>query len=166
VQQNHFTTDLGQKEINVLYVEDNPSNIRLVVHLMREHTDIPLSVVMTGQKGLELAALHKFNLILLDINLPDMDGFELLNRIRNLDGYHKTPIIAVSANAMPQDIKQAFDAGFSEYLTKPINLPRFLTVLKQFLAGDNQATVSLVADAESDAPIADAIPSNPEKFAN
>lgn len=126
----------SQSDYSILYVEDNPPNIRLIEHLLDEHTDIPLTVAMTAQKGLELAALHKFDLILLDINLPDMDGYQLLSQIRKLDDYHKTPIVALSANAMPRDIERAMEAGFFDYLTKPINLPRFLTVLNRFLAID------------------------------
>jgi len=144
------TTELGQKDRAILYVEDNPPNIRLVEHLLDKHTDIPLSVAMTAQKGLELATAHKFDLILLDINLPDMDGLELLKQIRKLDGYHKTPIIAVSANAMQQDIERAMEAGFSEYLTKPLNLPRFIAVLNRFITKEIQATAPGASNEEID----------------
>ncbi|MCK5091823.1 MAG: response regulator, partial [Gammaproteobacteria bacterium] len=135
-QEKFDTAALSHKGYSILYVEDNPSNIRLIEYLLDKHTDIPLLVAMTAQKGLELAAAHKFDLILLDTNLPDMDGFELSNQLRKLDNYHETPIVAVSANAMPQDIERAMEAGFSDYLTKPINLPRFFAVLNRFLARD------------------------------
>jgi signal transduction histidine kinase/CheY-like chemotaxis protein len=145
----------SQNDYSILYVEDNPSNIRLVEHLLDEHTGIPLAVALTAQKGLELAALHEFDLILLDINLPDMDGYQLFDQIRNLDGHHKTPIVALSANAIPQDIDRAMKAGFSDYLTKPIDLPRFFTVLDRFLAIDRQTPVSVMADASPGTSSAD-----------
>jgi len=132
VQKKADFGTLSQKDYSILYVEDNLSNIRLVEHILNKYTDIPLSIAMTSKKGLELADAQKFDLILLDINLPDMDGFELLSQLRKLNGYNKAPIIAVSANAIPQDIEKAMKAGFSEYITKPINIPRFIAVLSRF----------------------------------
>lgn len=158
-QEKIDTAALSQKDHAILYIEDNPPNIRLVEHLLDKHTDISLLVAMTALKGLELAVTHKFDLILLDINLPDMDGFELLNWIRKLDGHHKTPIIAVSANAMPQDIERAMEAGFSEYLTKPINVPRFIATLNRFLARD-------AANVESGTSSDVATSTNQRKYAN
>ena len=164
LMQGFDTAALRQKRHNILYVEDNPSNIRLVEHLLGKYTDTSLLVAMTGQKGLELAATYTPDLILLDINLPDMDGFEVLNEIRKLDGHHETPIIAVSANTMPQDMERAMKAGVSEYIAKPIDFPHFFAVLNRFLAGDNQVTVSLEADAELDASTSDVMPSSQEIY--
>jgi hypothetical protein len=132
VQEKADFGTLSQKDYSILYVEDNLSNIRLVEHILNKYTNIPLSIALTSKKGLELADAQKFDLILLDINLPDMDGFELLGQLRKLNGYNKAPIIAVSANAIPQDIEKAMKAGFSEYITKPINIPRFIAVLSRF----------------------------------
>ena len=72
--------------------------------------------------GLELAAEHKPNLILLDINLPGMDGFEVLAQLQSQEDTRNTPVIAISANAMPQDIQKGLDAGFDDYITKPIDV--------------------------------------------
>ena len=83
--------------------------------------------------GLELAAEHKPDLILLDINLPGMDGFELLKELRLREATRDTPIIAISANAMPRDIEKGMQAGFDDYITKPINIERLLETVNSQL---------------------------------
>jgi len=79
--------------------------------------------------GLELAAENNPDLILLDINLPGMDGFEVLKLLRQRDVTRNTPVIAISANAMPKDIERGMKAGFDDYITKPINIQTLLTAV-------------------------------------
>ncbi|HEC13952.1 MAG TPA: response regulator, partial [Acidiferrobacteraceae bacterium] len=82
----------------------------------------------------ELAAEHQPDLILLDINLPGMDGFEVLKRLRQRGSTCKTPVIAISANAMPKDVQAAMDAGFDGYITKPIDVKALLHAVDTNLA--------------------------------
>ena len=83
--------------------------------------------------GLELAKSKKPNLIILDINLPGMDGFEALKRLNALEETKSTPIIALSANATSKDIEKGIKAGFRKYLTKPILVEEVVDTIKELL---------------------------------
>lgn len=109
-------------EYTVLYIEDNPANLRLVAQVMGRMDNIRMWSAHEPLLGLELAKEHKPDLILLDINLPGMDGFEVLKNLREGEGASNIPILAISANAMKQDIKKGLDAGFDDYITKPIDI--------------------------------------------
>lgn len=123
----------GNKSHSVLYIEDNPANLRLVQQLLARIPGVKLWSAPEPLLGLELAIEHQPDVILLDINLPGMDGFEVLKLLKAREESRKTPIIAVSANAMPQDIQKGLDAGFDEYITKPINLKGLLEVVENYL---------------------------------
>ena len=118
---------------DILYIEDNPANLRLVECILGQRADIRLLSSSTPGLGLELARAHRPALILLDINLPDMDGFEVLRRLRENVEMRDIPVIGISANAMPQDIDRARAAGFSDYLTKPLEIDQFLRVVERTL---------------------------------
>ncbi len=120
---------------SVLYIEDNPANLRLVTQLLERRSGIYLFTAPEPQLGLELAYAHRPDLILLDINLPGMEGFEVLRQLRNNDITRETIVIAVSANAMESDIRRALKAGFDDYITKPLNVRKFLQTVDQVLAG-------------------------------
>jgi len=115
---------------SVLYIEDNPANLRLVTLLLSRLPDIRVLSAQDPVTGLKLAEEEKPDLILLDITLPKMDGFEVLRRLREQYCNKNTPVFAISANAMSEDIKAGLSAGFSRYITKPINLVSFLTSVK------------------------------------
>ena len=121
--------DSPKHEHTVLYIEDNPANLRLVAQLLGRRPNIHMWSAHEPRLGLELAQAHKPNLILLDINLPGMDGFEVLKNLRQSEEMRDTPVIAVSANAIPEDIKKGLDAGFDNYITKPINVKALLEVV-------------------------------------
>jgi signal transduction histidine kinase/ActR/RegA family two-component response regulator len=110
------------KKHTVLYIEDNPANLRLVAQLLSRQANIHMWSAHEPRLGLELAAVHNPDLILLDINLPEMSGYEVLTHLRQQDVTRNTPVIAVSANAMPKDIEKGLAAGFDDYVTKPINV--------------------------------------------
>ena len=118
---------------NILYIEDNPANLRLVTQLLGRLPFVNMASAHEPLLGLELAEKIKPDLILLDITLPSMDGFEVLRRLRQIDATTKTPVIAISANAMAEDIKAGLDAGFCQYITKPIDVNAFLTSVKSVL---------------------------------
>ncbi|MCK9394703.1 MAG: ATP-binding protein [Methylobacter sp.] len=121
------------KAHTVLYIEDNPANLRLVRKVISTHTSLLLLDAHTAEQGLGVAAAHHPDLILLDINLPGMNGFEALRRLQEDPVTCDIPVIAISANAMERDIKKGLAAGFTDYLTKPLDIPKFLALLDTIL---------------------------------
>ncbi len=123
----------------MLYVEDNPSNIALMRHVVAALGPIQLHVAETGHEGLALARDLRPDVILLDINLPGLSGFELKAR---LDGDPLTrgiPVMALSAGAMPSDVRRGREAGFRDYLTKPLDIRAFAKALDRALTETDDA---------------------------
>lgn len=120
----------------VLYIEDNPANLRLVEQILETIPDLYMWSAPEPLLGLELAMEHLPDLILLDINLPGMDGYEVLKQLKNNPSTQETPIIAISANAMPKDIEKGREAGFDGYITKPVNVKELLNVVESIIVGD------------------------------
>ncbi len=114
----------------VLYIEDNPANLELVRHALSREPDIELKTALDAQSGIDLARADRPDLILLDINLPGMDGYEALNYLLADERTRDIPVIAVSASAMPADIHKGMNSGFANYLTKPLDLPLLLKEIK------------------------------------
>lgn len=117
----------------ILYIEDNPANLKLVEQVMRRQPSRALLSAHTPELGIDLMMQHKPDLILLDINLPGMDGYEVLEWIRGKEDFRETPVVAVTANAMPHDVQRGMTAGFDDYLGKPLDLKHFLEVLERHL---------------------------------
>ncbi len=118
----------------MLYVEDNPSNIALMRHVVAALGPIQLHVAENGHEGLSLARDLRPDVILLDINLPGLSGFELKARLDADPLTRGLPVLALSASAMPGDIKRGKDAGFRDYLTKPLDIPALAAALNRALA--------------------------------
>lgn len=114
---------------SILYVEDNPANLSLVEQLVARRPELVLSTATTGMQGMAMARADAPDLILMDINLPDIDGIEVLRILKKDPATSRIPIIAVSANAMPHDIAKGLKAGFLLYLTKPIKIAEFNATL-------------------------------------
>jgi PAS domain S-box-containing protein len=115
----------------LLYVEDNPANLMLVEDLVARRPDIRLLSARDGMRGIEIAVATRPDVILMDINLPGINGVEAL---RLLAADHRTafiPVIALSANAGPRDIAKGLEAGFFRYLTKPIKVVEFMNTLDE-----------------------------------
>ncbi|MFO1271444.1 MAG: response regulator [Rubrivivax sp.] len=110
----------------MLYIEDNPVNQVLMEGMLAHRPGITLLQAERPEDGLAIAFEQPPDLVLLDVQLPGMDGFEVLRRLRAHDATRATPVVAVSANAMPDDIAAARRAGFDDYLTKPLDLQRLL----------------------------------------
>lgn len=123
----------SSKPACVLYVEDNPDNLALVVQIVERHPSLRLIAAPSAALGFELARSHRPDLILLDIHLPDGDGYALLERLRANDATRSIPAVAVSANAMPHEETRAREAGFAAYITKPIDVRKFDAMLWQML---------------------------------
>ncbi len=115
----------------VLYVEDNEANQRLLEGLLVRREDIELRVVATASEAAALAIAWQPSLLLIDIQLPDGDGHQLLRDLRE-QGV-AAPALAVSANAMPSDLKRGRESGFADYLTKPLDLWQALTAIDAHL---------------------------------
>ena len=123
----------------VLYIEDDPVNTLLMEAMVGREPGVRLITAPLPEVGLELAHAAQPDLILLDIQLPGMDGFEVLRRLRTAESTRAIPVIAISANAMSGDIEQGLAAGFNDYLTKPIEMSRLLGVLRTTLRHDAAA---------------------------
>jgi len=128
----------------ILYVEDNPSNMSLMKHILAMVPEYKMIEAHNGEIGIAMAEKHQPDLILMDINLPGMDGVTAMKQLASMDKTKHIPIVAVSANAMPNDVAQALEAGFHDYLTKPFQVDRLFEVLKQIFS---QATQSDGASA-------------------
>ena len=113
----------------VLYIEDNPANLKLIERMMQGRPHLLLITAHTPKLGLEFAFVHRPGLILLDINMPVMDGYEVLRRLRADPVTASIPVVAVTAAAMSRDIEKARAAGFQDYLTKPVDIRRLYGVL-------------------------------------
>ncbi|GCL61708.1 PAS-domain containing protein [Pseudaquabacterium pictum] len=125
---------------SVLYIEDNDVNQLLMEGMLAHRPGISLRLADLPETGLAMAVAEPPDLVLLDIQLPGIDGFEVLRRLRRHPGLVQVPVVAVSANAMPDDLAQARDAGFADYLTKPVDMARLLALVDRLLAGgDAQA---------------------------
>ena len=122
------------KQPSVLYIEDNPANLKLVTQLLERQSNIKMWSAIEPLLGLELAEEHHPDLILLDINLPEMDGFEVLKRLKQQASTAQIPVLAISASAMPADIEKGLKAGFDDYITKPINIKKLLISIKDYLS--------------------------------
>ncbi len=110
----------------VLCIEDNPNNLQLIESVVGMLPGVRLLSAMAPGLGLELARTHRPHLILLDINLPDMDGYAVMQCLREHPATRGIPVIAVSANAMPRDLERSRAAGFAAYVTKPIDVGQLL----------------------------------------
>jgi len=117
----------------LLYVEDNPANMRLIEQLISRFPNLRLMTAVNGTRGIELARESLPDVILMDINLPDFNGFEVLKRLRADPTTEHIPVIAISANAMPRDIERGLEAGFFRYQTKPIIVNELMETLNKAL---------------------------------
>jgi len=118
----------------LIYVEDNQTNLQLVEQLIARRPDLRLLTAGDGRTGIEMARTHQPGVILMDINLPGLSGIQALKILREDPVTAHIPVIAISANAMPHDIRKGLEAGFLRYLTKPIKVDEFMAALDLALA--------------------------------
>ena len=115
----------------ILIVEDNEKNLKLVRDVL-QHKGYETVEAMTGLEGVRLALERKPDIILMDIQLPDIDGITALGRIRADPATDRIPVIAVSASVMPDEQQRIVASGFDAYITKPINIRSFLETVEKF----------------------------------
>jgi signal transduction histidine kinase/CheY-like chemotaxis protein len=127
-------------ERTILYVEDNLSNLKLIERILEQRREIHLISATQGELGIDLAREHHPDLILMDLNLPDMSGHEALLRLRADPATSAIPIVVVSADATPGQIERLMTAGAKSYLVKPLDVKTFLaTVEEQLLACERRS---------------------------
>lgn len=117
----------------ILYIEDNPQNMRLVRKIL-VHAGYEMIEAENGLTGLAVAEAEQPDLILLDINLPDIDGFEVAYRLKSNEAMTLIPIIALTANAMVGDREKTLEAGCDGYLPKPVGRQELLMTVEEFLS--------------------------------
>jgi CheY-like chemotaxis protein len=125
------TTELA---CDVLYIEDDPVNFMLVERILEFRPALKLLHARCGQTGVALALAHRPKLILLDLNLPDIHGSEVLRRLQNEPVTSKVPVVVLSADATPSQIERLLTAGARNYLTKPFDIDPFLAVVDEMVA--------------------------------
>ncbi len=142
----------GTITARILVIEDNPTNLQLVVYLLQAFGH-QVSGAKEGAEGIEMARQHKPDLILLDIHMPKMDGYEVAGRLRETPDCHHIPIVAVTALAMVGDRENLLTSGFDGYISKPIDPETFAGKVQGFLTHSPKAEF-----AESDPPVCVAAP--------
>lgn len=118
----------------LLYIEDNPTNQRLMEDIIEDIEELQLVMAPSAEIGLELMRQSPPDIVLMDIHLPGMNGFQALDVIQKDEQLRGIHIIALSANAMERDIKHGLAAGFDAYLTKPLDIDRLATTLTKFIS--------------------------------
>ncbi len=113
----------------ILYIEDDEANRQLVKFIMARRSDLNLIDAEDGKTGLDKAFQHRPSLILLDLSLPDIDGFAVLKELLADKKTQEIPIIAISGNNTPSDIDAGFKAGFKGYLSKPVNIEKLYNTI-------------------------------------
>ncbi|RKZ53335.1 MAG: hypothetical protein DRR16_03100 [Candidatus Parabeggiatoa sp. nov. 3] len=129
----HRLSDKDLRKYILLYVEDSRTNVSLVAQILKVRPDIALMSAHTGEMGLELARRHHPDVILLDINLPGMDGFEVLEQLREDPDSCHIPVLALSANDTLHNLERGREAGFLNYIVKPLDIKQFLEAIDEAL---------------------------------
>ncbi len=134
------TADRTIPPCTILYVEDNDANRRLIEEYLAGHDGVSLLAAGSGADGLALAGMADPDLVLLDINLPDASGFDLVGRFRIRADGSARPVLALSADAFSHEVARAEEAGFAGYLTKPLDLSRLAETLRRLVRLEDSAT--------------------------
>jgi CheY-like chemotaxis protein/two-component sensor histidine kinase len=134
---------LGNQLFSIVYIEDNIPNIHLVEGLFSKYKNLRLQTANDGASGINLCEKIIPDLILLDLNLPDISGFKVHEKLKKIRNLRDIPVVAVSANAMENNIEKAQAAGFDAYLVKPVDLDSMLATIQRLLT--NQQTNTQIA---------------------
>jgi len=122
----------------VLYIEDNPDSLHLVEAIVSQFGNIRMLTAENATVGYDLSTSQKPDLILMDINLPGMNGIQALKRLQQTRETRDIPVIAVTSNTMPKDVEAGLKAGFAAYITKPIKVSEFIQTIDQTLNNARQ----------------------------
>jgi two-component system, cell cycle response regulator DivK len=124
----------------ILIVEDNQDNRELVVKVLR-NKGFDLAEAADGEEAIEKAVSEKPDLILLDISLPKLDGYEVVKRLKSMEEFREIPVVAFTAHAMKGDREKVIAEGFEGYISKPINVREFPDQLKLYLRGKRESVL-------------------------
>ncbi len=130
--QQEAASDEAAGSTTILYIDDNRVNLKLVEKFLQKRPELELHTTQDPHTGLEMAAELKPAMILLDINMPVLNGYQVVERLQQDPATKLIPVIGLSANAMPSDIESALAAGFSDYLTKPINIMALFAAIEKW----------------------------------
>lgn len=122
----------------ILYIEDNYENRLLVNRILTAEGHTVLEAA-DGPEGLEIAEREALDLILVDINLPDMDGYEVTARLRKMPSMHRVPVVALTANVLRGDRERSLEAGCDGYIQKPLDVDMLPTQIETFMQQAGQA---------------------------
>jgi CheY-like chemotaxis protein len=126
------------KGCDILYIEDDMANFTLVARILEFRPSLTLKHASTGQMGVKIARLDRPRLILLDLNLPDIHGAEVLQLLQGTPSTSDIPVVVLSANATPSQIERLLTAGARNYLTKPFDIDPFLAVVDELAASESK----------------------------
>ncbi len=140
VTRSRGDTPAATRACDILYVEDDPVNFALVERILEYRPGVGVLNAPEGHLAVGLAEAYKPRLILLDLNLPDMHGSEVLRRLQNCPATAGIPAVVLSADATPSQIERLLTAGAKNYLTKPFNIEQFLAVVDDYLEVATPAT--------------------------
>jgi len=123
----------NQRRERILVVDDEPANISLFEKILETEGYTNIITTLDPVNVMSLHLEHDFNLILLDINMPEMDGYEVLKQLQDSDNFNDTKVVATSADVSPSNIKKALDSGFTDYITKPMRIQTTLEIVDKAL---------------------------------
>jgi signal transduction histidine kinase/CheY-like chemotaxis protein len=123
----------------ILYIEDNAENVILMQAIIGQIGNVQMINAFNATLGFDLATSKNPTLILMDINLPGMNGIQALKQLQRTEQTRQIPVVAITSNNMPKDVKAGLEAGFRAYITKPIDVPKFVRTIEQILDQVNQS---------------------------
>jgi CheY-like chemotaxis protein len=127
----------SERHHTLLYIEDNLSNLRLIERVLELRPKVRMLSAMQGTLGLDLATQHMPDLILLDLHLPDIKGEEVLAHLRSDPATQEIPVVIITADATPGQVQRLIASGATAYLTKPLDVSEFLTLVDETLIRDS-----------------------------
>ena len=118
---------------NVLIVDDSPTMRRLIIFSLKKFADFKIVEAGNGLEALQKISTDPFGLFLVDINMPEMNGLEFIQNLRKSPGYDRVPIIVITTEGSEEDKRKAYEAGATEYVTKPFQPPALHGIVERAL---------------------------------
>ena len=144
-QTQDATADASADKRKILYIEDNLSNLTLVEQMLADQPEIELLTAMQGRLGFDIALKHSPDLILLDLHLPDLPGWEVLDLLKRNIATCNIPVVVISADATKRQVDRLLEAGARSYLTKPLDIPEFYRTIEDTTARPGRNAAACVA---------------------